>query len=95
MAGHNMVGYGALFIIPRFWDTPPRKKRNKDKMTDDKNNDLKSSNMTDKKEFGGNLMEEGVIMWAIFTKEGKSSPAYGLRSTSREWKSRLWKVVVP
>ena len=29
---------GALFIIPRFWDTPPRKKRNKDKMTDDKNN---------------------------------------------------------
>lgn len=64
---------GALFIIPRFWDTPPRKKRNKDKMTDDKNNDLKSSNMTDKKEFGGNLMEEGVIMWAIFTKEGKAA----------------------
>ena len=86
---------GALFIIPRFWDTGPKKKRNKDKMTDDKNNDLKSSNMTDKKEFGGNLMEEGVIMWAVFTKEGKADPSYGLRISSREWKSRLWKVVVP
>ena len=49
-------GMGALFLIPRFCDTPPTKKRNKDKMTDDKNNDLKSSNMTDKNEFGRTLM---------------------------------------
>ena len=52
---------GALFIISWFWDTPLRKKRNKDKVTDDKNNNLKSSNMTDKKELRGNLMKEGVI----------------------------------
>ena len=54
---------GALFIISWFWDTPLRKKRNKDKVTDDKNNNLKSSNMTDKKELRGNLMKEGVILW--------------------------------
>ena len=93
MAGHNMVGYGSSFHYPRFWDTP-QKKRNKDKMTDDKNNDLKSSNMTDKKEFGGNLMEEGVIMWAIFTKEGKAALRMDYE-VHPEWKSRLWKVVVP
>ena len=80
---------GALFIIPRFWDTPPRKKRNKDKMTDDKNNDLKSSNMTDKKEFGGNLMEEGVIMWAIFTKEGKQPCVWITKYIPRMEKSAM------
>ena len=41
-------------------------------MTDDKNNDLKSSNMTDKKEFGGNLMKEGVLVWIMFTAEEKA-----------------------
>ena len=63
---------GALFIISWFWDTPLRKKRNKDKMTDDKNNDLKSSNMTDKKEFGGNLMKEGIFVWVVFAPDGKA-----------------------
>lgn len=29
--------------------------------------------MTDKKVFIGNLMKEGVIMWAVFTKEGKAA----------------------
>ncbi|WP_259281489.1 hypothetical protein [Bacteroides fragilis] len=29
--------------------------------------------MTDKKELRGNLMKEGVIMWAVFTKEGKAA----------------------
>ncbi|EXZ08628.1 hypothetical protein M073_3264, partial [Bacteroides fragilis str. DS-71] len=28
---------GVLFIISWFWNTPLRKKQNKDKMTDDKN----------------------------------------------------------
>ena len=64
---------GALFIISWFWDTPLRKKRNKDKVTDDKNNNLKSSNMTDKKELRGNLMKEGVILWTVFTGEGKAA----------------------
>lgn len=64
---------GALFIISWFWDTPLRKKRNKDKVTDDKNNNLKNSNMTDKKELRGNLMKEGVILWAVFTGEGKAA----------------------
>ena len=65
---------GALFIIPRFWDTPPRKKRNKDKMTDDKNNDLKSSNMTDKKEFGGNPEIAGCTIAVGKRRMGKASP---------------------
>lgn len=49
MAIHNMVGYGGSFYYLLVLGYATEKETNKDKVPDDKNNNLKSSNMTDKK----------------------------------------------